>query len=641
MVGALPGCAPARLRRPRAASPSPQPPPVAPYLDTETQSLMAQAERVVFVVPFSHWDTDWHEAFPDYVQRSDGNILAAIRMAQRSPRFRYALEQVLFVQHFWDTYPEHRAALTEAVQARQLTFAWAGLVQPDTSLVAPAIQWRNLQMGQDWIAETFGPEYVPRTAWQSDAFGNSAAFPQFLGQTGIPYLFIGRSQFRCEPDAADCEPLPHAFCWRSPASPAAQPVQVAYLSYPMAWDAIHRLPTEAEQITALRGVVEAEFARTEARYILLAFRVEAVPALGFAAVDTMALADLAPAAAYEDGNAVTMANGLVTVTLDGERGGTFTHLALADGPNLVQAGADEVIFYEDTGDVYGARFGEVIARESQSRATLTLLASGPLIARAQAVFSLAGQVITKTMTLRAGEPLVEVALDIRALPDSSAILQTATTLHPTARTDDLGFLAFQHAVDNRPIAAGDITYRRKIFYPLTYWSDVTADGNGLTLITHGLQGLGGLDTLNLLLVRQVAGDGGEGVTDQVQHRLRYAYGPHTGTISSAAAGPAAYAFNQPLIATWRIGDEIQVLVPFTGQSLGFPADATAVPFPTTYSLIEAEGGLVADLYWRNGQVEALVLAYDPIAPASLVTAGRQTRLEGPSPPIVRIALERP
>ena len=149
-------------------------------LDPETQGLIANAERVAFIVPFSHWDTDWHEGFPDYAKRSDGNILNALQMANADPRFRYTMEQVYFVQHFWDTFPDQREALKTAVQRKQLTFAWAGMTQPETSLVAPAIQVRNLQMGREWIAQTFGPEFAPPTAWQSDAFGNSAAFPIFL-----------------------------------------------------------------------------------------------------------------------------------------------------------------------------------------------------------------------------------------------------------------------------------------------------------------------------------------------------------------------------------------------------------------------------------------------------------------------------
>src|SRR5512135_3240511 len=143
---------------------------VKPNLDTATQALIAHAQRVAFVVPFSHWDTDWHDTFDNYVKLADQNIAAAIQLAKQSPRFRYAIEQVLFAQHFWDNYPQYRADFKALVQKRQITFAWAGITQPETSLVAPSIQDHNLQSGQAWIANTFGQEVVPHAAWQSDAF---------------------------------------------------------------------------------------------------------------------------------------------------------------------------------------------------------------------------------------------------------------------------------------------------------------------------------------------------------------------------------------------------------------------------------------------------------------------------------------
>ena len=150
-----------------------------PNFDAETQAMIVSAKQVVFLVPFSHWDTDWHQNFDAYSQLADQNILEAIQLAKQYPRFRFTLEQVLFVQHFWDSHPDARADLVDLVRKRQITFAWAGITQPDTSLVAPSIQVHNLQLGQAWISQTFGPEYVARTAWQSDAFGNSAAFPHF------------------------------------------------------------------------------------------------------------------------------------------------------------------------------------------------------------------------------------------------------------------------------------------------------------------------------------------------------------------------------------------------------------------------------------------------------------------------------
>jgi len=258
------------------------------------------------------------------------------------------------------------------------------------------------------------------------------------------------------------------------------------------------------------------------------------------------------------------------------------------------------------------------------------LAEGPLVARTQTVVALGGQPITKTVTLRAGSPLIEVALEIAALPETTAIAQTPTTRHTDARTDDLGFAAFTHPIDNRPIVSGTITYRREVFYPIMAWGDVSSDGAGLTLITHGLQGLGGTDTLNLMLVRDVS-DGGrptsEGVTDRTYHRLQYAYAPHQGTAADTQPWIAAYAFNQPLIPAWRMNERIAVQLPFDqAPPRLFAADPAARAFPATFSLIAADSGMIVDLYRRDDRIEALVIDLDPATPMLIVSGDRQMRL---------------
>ncbi len=766
-------------------------------------------------------------------------------MAQANPRFRYTFEQVLFVQHFWDTYPEHRADLKALVQNRQLTFAWGGITQPETSLVAPAIQVRNLQLGQDWIAETFGPEYVPHSAWQSDAFGNSAAFPIFLADSGIPYLFVGRWQHRCDPDYDDCTPLPHAFHWRSPlplgtGAGGEGRVLVAYLSYPNAWDAIHRLTSEDKQLAALRDYIETQFDRTDSKYVFIpmgsdfidplpnlqslvskwnaadahtalviadpetafqylatqplpefdvdlnpiwqafyasrpfakiadkeseyfltasdkfglllseaggsdappssawltatinahydnigavsfdwvwertqrprfeqtietaaadlagtltrvasgidaplvifnptswprseiveinaptglpdlsglltpvqtlgpdhfAFRMDSVPPIGFAAPTGGSTALAHPATVSQANGLVTLSNGLVSVTLDPARGGAFSNLQSSGGPPLLNGLGDDVRYWVDTGDVYGARFGEVVARARDAAAHVTVLAEGPLLARAQAAFSLGGQPVTKTVTLRANSPLVEVALEIKALPETSALVHMPTSLQSTARTDDLGFGAFTHEFDARPIASGDITSRRKLFYPTVYWTDVSDAYAGLTLITHGLQGVGGVNDLSMLLVRWVTDKDGEGLTDPDYHTLRYAYLPHVGLLSNLPE--LAYAFNQPLIPAWRSGDRICVQLPFVVQSTTCHPTSNLQPLtsnlPTSFSLLSASSGLVADLYRRGDHVEAIVLDYDPATPATLTIGDKQTVLDGAALTLVSIELTLP
>jgi hypothetical protein len=816
------------------AAPQPAPPAIplatatpaydpAINLDAETQRLIAGAERVAFIVPFSHWDTDWHEAFPDYVKRSDGNILNAIQMAGADPRFRYTMEQVYFVQHFWQAFPEHRAALKAAVERGQLTFAWAGLTQPETSLVAPSIQVRNLQMGRQWIADTFGPEFLPQTAWQSDAFGNSAAFPIFLTDSGIPYLFIGRWQHRCDPDYQDCQPLPHLFYWRSPAAEAR--ILTAYLSYPNAWDAIHRLPDEGEQVKALRDYVESQFARAESKYAFIpmgsdfidplpnvmslvdrwnaedkktalvvadpmtAFQyietqsppefdvdlnpiwqafygtrpyakiadkesdyyltandkfgmitsgtpstawvtaavnthydnigavsfdrvwaqtqrprfeetvstaandlagtlariasgveaplivfnptswarseiveisgdlpdLNAAPYVQYLSPDHVAVrADSVPAVGWTgeaaafsqphtlpaqvisrpDGTLV-MKNYLVSLTIDPAHGGTFSSMSFGGGGELLKTFGDDVTYWADDGDVYGARFGDEIARESQTTAQAEVLASGPLVARVQINFSLGGYPVTKTVTLRADSPLIEVMLEMRAYPESSILVHTPTTLAAETRTDDLGFTAFSHAFDNRPIAPGDITYRRKIFYPITYWSDLSTAEGGLALITHGLQGVGGMGTFNLLLGRSVTHDA-EGVTDTDYHTFHYAYFPHF-PMTAEELAQTAYAFNQPLIPVWRANDQIHIHLPFSSRKTLTPGSNSN--FPTTFSLLSAESALVLDLYENEAGTQAVIVDYDPATPATLNVNGQTISLPAEALSILPVKLK--
>ncbi|HLY26470.1 MAG TPA: glycoside hydrolase family 38 C-terminal domain-containing protein [Aggregatilineales bacterium] len=784
----------------------------SPNFDAATQARIAQADHVVFLIPFSHWDTDWHQTFDAYSKLSDQNILKAIQLAKQAPQFRYTLEQVLFVQHFWDNHPEAREDLKALVQKRQITFAWGGITQPETSLVAPAIQLHNLELGKDWITQTFGAAYVPRTAWQSDAFGNSAAFPTFLSQLDVPYLFIGRWQGRCDPDYQKCIPHPPAFYWTSPAAPQgiAGRVLTTYISYESAWDDIYHRTDPALQLKELRNTTDAEFKQTDSKYLFLpvgfdfadpqanlvslvdewnaadqhtilvmsdpdsAFEYLAtqtlpeittdlnpiwqafydtrpdakiadkeseyyltaadkfglldsqptptawneaalnahydnVAGVGFDSVwqssqyprfqqtiadaqeslagrlasianrvssplvvfnpsswprsevveltgsvpdpaslpgivqriygnDIAVLVQNVPPVGYKGvsseitsfdlgikvthkGHQVTLSNGLVSVTVDGDQGGAFSSLALTPGGGAAQeiltAPGDDITYLSDSGDVYGAFFGAEVGRESKVHADLTVEASGPLLARVVAVFTLGGQQIVKKVTLRANDPLVAVDLDISTLPNTTALSETPTVLSTNMRTDDLGFGAFTHAIDPNPIVSGDVTYRRPIFYPITYWSDVSSGGAGLTLITHGLQGVAGGATRSVMLVREVTSRD-EGVTDPGVHHLHYAYLPHVGTATDAQPWLAAYAFNQPLIAAWHIANGIEVQLPYDstgGRQLQNLAAAPALP--ATMSLLSADNAVIADVIRQGDQVEALAINYNLESPATL------------------------
>ena len=51
-------------------------------------------------------------------------------------------------------------------------------------------------------------------------------------------------------------------------------------------------------------------------------------------------------------------------------------------------------------------------------------------------------------------------------------------------------------------------------------------------------------------------------------------------------------------------------------------------FPTTYSLMSAQDGLVADVNRRADRDEVLVLSYDPASPATVQAGENQTTVPG-------------
>ncbi|HET9223288.1 MAG TPA: glycoside hydrolase family 38 C-terminal domain-containing protein, partial [Roseiflexaceae bacterium] len=378
----------------------------------------------------------------------------------------------------------------------------------------------------------------------------------------------------------------------------------------------------------------------------VAFWADSIPPVGFLAPSSASAgAPAHPASITRSGQHVILTNGLVSVTLDGDHGGAFSSMTQSSGPELLAGFGDDVVYIDDAGDVYGAFFGAERARSSQAQAQIAILAEGPLLARAQTVFVLGGQPITRTVTLHADSPVIHVALEIAALPETTAIVQTPTTRAADVRTDDLGFAAFTHPIDNRPIISGTITYRREVFYPITSWGDVSADGAGLTLISHGLQGLGGTSTLNLMLIRQVS-DGGrptsEGVSERGYRTLRYAYLPHTGAVLQAQPWLAAYEFNQPLIPVWRSGEQIAVQLPFMPGSPAYVAvDRAAQMLPAQLSLIGADSAIVADLYRRDNQIEVVILDLDPSTPASITSNGKQRTLPPAAVTTIAVEVDKP
>jgi hypothetical protein len=49
-------------------------------------------------------------------------------------------------------------------------------------------------------------------------------------------------------------------------------------------------------------------------------------------------------------------------------------------------------------------------------------------------------------------------------------------------------------------------------------------------------------------------------------------------------------------------------------------------FPHSFSLINAQQGIIADLYHRDDQIEAIIVAADPVRPVTISSGDKETKL---------------
>jgi hypothetical protein len=156
------------------------PPGAPPPRDTE-----------IYFTPFSHLDFFWGGTREECLARGNGIIAQAVRLAERSPSFRFLLEDDVFVANYVETHkssPELEA-LKRLVKEGRIEIApkWAAIFQglPDGEVHA-----RNLAIGKRYARDVFGVD--ARVAHLGDLPDYTPQFPQILAECRVPYMVMTR-----------------------------------------------------------------------------------------------------------------------------------------------------------------------------------------------------------------------------------------------------------------------------------------------------------------------------------------------------------------------------------------------------------------------------------------------------------------
>jgi hypothetical protein len=145
----------------------------------------------IYFVPFSHLDFYWGGTREECLARGNQIIAKAIQLANRSPKFRFLLEDDVFVANYVDSHAgsQEVADLKRLVKEGRIEIApkWVGIFQ---GLPDGEVHVRNMAIGKRYARDVFGVD--PQVAHLGDLPGYALQTPQILQQSRVPYAVMTR-----------------------------------------------------------------------------------------------------------------------------------------------------------------------------------------------------------------------------------------------------------------------------------------------------------------------------------------------------------------------------------------------------------------------------------------------------------------
>jgi len=162
--------------------------------------------RRVAVVPHTHWDREWYEAYQTFRLKLVDLVDDLLPLLESDPAFAHFMldGQMAVVDDYLEIRPENEERLRHLVQSGRLGVGpWYILM--DEFLVSGETMVRDLQLGFERAAAFGGAMEV---GYLPDMFGHIAQMPQLLRQFGLDHAVVWRGV----PAAVDRS----AFWWEAP-----------------------------------------------------------------------------------------------------------------------------------------------------------------------------------------------------------------------------------------------------------------------------------------------------------------------------------------------------------------------------------------------------------------------------------------
>ncbi len=144
----------------------------------------------LYLIPHTHWEGAVFLTREEYLDMGLSHILEALRLLEKFPDYKFALDQVEYFKPFLERYPEQAAAFRKYVGEGRLEIVGGMDIMPDEVKPGGELLVRQIQYGKGYCRRELGVDVD--VAWLLDTFGHNPQMPQILKLGGFKSFWFCR-----------------------------------------------------------------------------------------------------------------------------------------------------------------------------------------------------------------------------------------------------------------------------------------------------------------------------------------------------------------------------------------------------------------------------------------------------------------
>ena len=140
----------------------------------------------VGIIGHSHLDTAWLWTVEETRRKLMRTVSNAVTLLERHPEYKFFMSTVLYLKWIEDDDPELFAKVKKFIAEGRFEVNGSTWVECDGNLTGSEAFCRQFVRGKRYLRDKFN--YESDTFWLPDTFGYSAALPQIMKLSGVPYF---------------------------------------------------------------------------------------------------------------------------------------------------------------------------------------------------------------------------------------------------------------------------------------------------------------------------------------------------------------------------------------------------------------------------------------------------------------------